>query len=330
MTTTTTNPFTGPAKEIERDRWGRPLVIPPEGGKPVGYTRATTFVDCLEDKSNLMKWKARMAVSGLMRRPDLQLAVTATAAEDKRKLDSLVEEALEAAGASASATIGTAIHALTERLDRGEELTNIPPAYQADLEAYRAATSPLEVVQIETFGVVDSLKVGGTWDRIVRYQGRNYIADVKTGSIEYGILKIAMQLGMYANAEQYDHTTGTRTPLPDVDKDRAIIIHLPAGTGTCQLVWVDIRRGWEAVHVAAQVRAWRALKDLGTPFQDTTEPVLETVHAPEGLTVDAALTAAINTATTGAELSKLWEENQTVWGPHHTEAAKARKATLAA
>jgi hypothetical protein len=58
--------------------------------------------------------------------------------------------------------------------------------------------------------------------------------------------------------------------------------------------------------------------------------VLETVHAPEGLDVDAALTAAINAATTGEELSKLWEENQTIWGHHHTEAAKARKATLAA
>jgi hypothetical protein len=328
--TTTTNPFTGPAKEIERDRWGRPLVIPPGGGKPVGYTRATTFVDCLEDKSNLMKWKARMAAVGLAARPDLQLAVAATPVEDKRKLDALIEEACEAAGASASATIGTAIHAFTERLDRGEELTNIPPAYLADIEAYKQATAPLTVVQIETFGVVDSLKVGGTWDRIVNYRGRNYIADLKTGSIEYGLLKIAMQLGLYANAEQYDHTNGARAPLPDVDKDRAIIIHLPAGAGTCELVWVDIRRGWEAVQTAAKVREWRALKDLGTPFQDTTEPVLETVHAPEGLDVDAALTAAINAATTGEELSKLWEENQTIWGQHHTEAAKARKATLAA
>jgi len=30
--------------EIERDRYGRPLVVPPAGGKAIAYTRATTIL----------------------------------------------------------------------------------------------------------------------------------------------------------------------------------------------------------------------------------------------------------------------------------------------
>lgn len=313
---------------IPRDRWGRPLVVPPNGGKPTGYTRATTFVSCLDDTSNLTKWKQRMAVLGLMKRPDLQMAITSADPDDKKTLDRLVDEAQEANGASAAATLGTAIHALTEKIDRGEELPTVPLAYVPDLAAYKEATEPLEVLQIETFGVNDDLKIGGTWDRIVRYQGKTYIADVKTGSIDYAALKIAMQLGVYAHCLQYDHTTNTRTPL-DVDQDRAIIIHLPAGTGTCELVWVDIKAGWEAVQVAAQVRDWRSRKKLTVSFKDA-EPIDSSPAAEHAVKVDEALLNSINTASTPAELSKLWQDHQDIWTDTCTEAAKARKHQLAA
>jgi hypothetical protein len=35
--------FTRPATEIPRDRWGRPLIEPPDGGKPIGYTRVSSL-----------------------------------------------------------------------------------------------------------------------------------------------------------------------------------------------------------------------------------------------------------------------------------------------
>lgn len=307
--------------EIPRDSWGRPKVVPPEGGKPVAYTRCTTYVGCLEDTYNLGKWMQRMTAKGLSMRPDLLLAVAATDLDDKAKLDRIVDDAREAAAASGAATIGTAIHSLTERIDRGQDVGVIPDAYKPDLAAYEKATEPLTALLIETFCVVDDLKIGGTPDRVVEYGGRNYIADVKTGSIEYGIGKIAMQLAAYSRSVAYDHVSHARTPLPPIDQDRAIIIHLPAGTGTCQLVWVDIAAGWEGVQLATKVRGWRARKNLSTSL--VADLPLEVVAEP---TVD--LDNLIASATSVDALTALWVQHQAVWNTANTQLAAARKALL--
>ena len=36
-----------PMNEIPRDRWDRPLIIPPNGGQPVAYTRVSTLAKAL-------------------------------------------------------------------------------------------------------------------------------------------------------------------------------------------------------------------------------------------------------------------------------------------
>lgn len=305
---------------IPRDGFGRPKVIPPKGGKPVAYTRCTTYVSCLEDTYNLGRWMQRMVAKGLSTRPDLLLAVSATDVADKGKLDKIVDDAREAAAANAAATIGTAVHALTERMDRGEDVGVVPDAYRPDLDAYAAATKPLKALMIEQFCVLDELKVGGTPDRVVELDGRNYIADVKTGSIEYGLGKISMQLAVYARSAAYDHTTGKRTPLPNVDRDRAIVIHLPAGKGQCELVWVDIAAGWEAVQLCGKVRAWRSRRDLAEPLDlaDTT-PVKDRA---------AELADRIAQCASVRDLEALWAAHQGLWGKQHTDLAAARKALL--
>lgn len=326
--------LTTTAPEVERDRWGRPLITPPGGGKPVAYTRVTTYVGCLEDTFNLSRWQQRMVAIGLSQRPDLMLAVSSTDPEEKKKLNELTEQAIEAARGTAAATIGTALHALTERIDRGEDVGVIPDAYTDDLAAYEKTTSALAIESIETFGVLDDIKVAGTWDRIVTLNGQSYIADIKTGSIQWGVGKIAMQLAAYSRAHQYDPATGQRAPLT-VDQDKAIIIHLPAGQGECHLHWVDINAGWEAVQIAGQVRAWRARKDLTTPLTDTPpapEPAAPAVVAPRATTTytGAALMAAIETAPTTTELNQLWTDHHQVFAPEHVEAAKKRKQKLTA
>jgi hypothetical protein len=187
----------------------------------------------------------------------------------------------------------------------------VPEAYRADLDAYAAATAKLEIVGIERFSVLDELKIGGTHDRTVRYQGRDYIADIKTGSVEYGALKIAMQLAVYSRSVLYDPATRERTPL-EVDQDRAIVIHLPAGQGRCDLHWVDIAAGWEAVQVATQVRQWRKRRGLLTPLTD----------------VSAEITAEIAAASTVDELTAVWVRHQAAWTDDLTALAAARKAQL--
>ena len=162
-----------PGPELPRDRYGRPLVVPPQGGKPVAYTRCTTYIDVLEDKYNLNLWSQRNVALGLASRPDLLLSVSAHR-EDKKALNRICDDAREAASASAAATRGTALHALTELVDRGQPLPPLPANAQASLDAYVEATAHLKATHIEQFCVQDHLKIGGTPDRVVTFEGGTY------------------------------------------------------------------------------------------------------------------------------------------------------------
>lgn len=310
--------------EIPRDRYGRPMVIPADGGKPQAYTRCTTFVSCLEDTYNLSRWQQRMVALGLAERPDLMLQIASTDKDDKKSLNKVCEDAMEAAKAHAAATIGTALHALTERIDRGEDVGVVPEAYQADLDAYTEATKDLNAVHIEAFSVNDEYKIGGTTDRVVEVDGKLMIADIKTGSVEWGMGKIAMQLAVYANSQPYSHETGQRGAWGDIDLTRAIVIHLPAGTGTCELIEVDIAAGWEAVHIAAWVRGWRGRKNLSKPYVAPALTLPDAAPSPK----IAALEDHIATAISAESLSALWVQNQDVWNDDLTALAKARITLL--
>jgi hypothetical protein len=252
--------------EIQRDRYGRPLIVPPKGGKPVAYTRATTIANSLDDPSALTAWKMRMAAIGLSVRSDLLLAINA-AQDDKMAINKYIEDAMEVAGASRAATIGTAIHSFTERMDLGQDLGPVPSEWVPTLRAYEQKTKQLNNLHIEQFTVLDKFKIAGTPDRVVELNGEKYIADIKTGRIDHPN-NIAMQLAIYANGLPYDPATATRGKWGDINKDKAIIIHLPAGTGLCELVWIDIAEGWRGVQFAMKVREWRDKKGLATPFTE--------------------------------------------------------------
>ena len=254
---------------IERDRYGRPMVVPPEGGMAIPYTRTTTVAGSLDDGHALVAWKLRMAAAGLSMRPDLLLAVSA-AREDKLMMDKLVDDSIDAAGGTQAATIGTALHALTEKLDRGQELGVIPHDYVADIQAYEQATKNFENINIEQFCVLDKFKIAGTPDRVVRYKGELFISDLKTGSISYPH-KIAMQLAVYANGLPYDPATTTRGTWGNVNTKKGIIVHLPAGGGECTLHFVDIAQGWKAIQLAMKVRTWRDTKKITTKIKETHE-----------------------------------------------------------
>jgi len=325
--------FTTPTPEIPRDRWGRPLVVPPTGGKAIPYTRCTTYVSAVEDTYNLSRWQQRMVALGLSDRRDLQLAVAAHR-EDKEKINAICEQALEAAKGHAAATTGTALHAITETHDRGQEVGSLPEEAQADLNAYVDATSDLTATMIEQFMVMDSLKIGGTPDRVVKYRGRRYIADLKTGSIDYGYLKIAAQLAVYSRCHPYDVGTSTRMQPHGAEVDRGIVIHLPAGTGTCRLYWVDLLAGWEIVKLARDLRAKRALK-FASLFQ-RLEPVPTADEAlafevDPGPVTGGPLTLAdqIKACTTSDGVRDLWRANASEWDDHLTALAKAHIESLA-
>lgn len=257
--------------EPKRDRWGRYILPDPTTGEERSWVRATTVSGLLSDRFNLEKWAARMVALGMSQRDDLvALAKTATA-DDKRKLDNIVKDAKAAAGSETKANIGTAIHSATEAYDRGEE-HQLGQPWAADVEAYGAKMKELgiEVVPgwIERIVVVPQLGEGvaGTLDRMVTVPGEDLpvIADIKTGqTVHFSHLDHAIQQAIYANATHYfDPEDGKLKPMPEVDKDHALIIHIPSGSAKCEVHSLDIRAGWEAAQVAAEVRKWRARKDL--------------------------------------------------------------------
>ncbi|MGW3336224.1 hypothetical protein ACWDCL_01920 [Streptomyces sp. NPDC001009] len=294
-----------PAPTVPRDGWDRPLVIPPQGGKPMALTRTTTFIDCLEDKSALSDWKSRSTLIGAARRPELLNVVTQLDPEDpddKRRLNRLAEQAQEIAGANVKREKGTHLHTLSEYVDRGEPLpAGTADRDQLDMAAYMGATIPFDVKAVEQFVAVPELGTGGTFDRLLGYSGPGpdgehvegqFIGDLKTGTIAYGKLKMAMQLAVYSRGQLYDFTrfpvdTANRKEfaawkkrqvpadeaaqaynlLPgDVSRKWGIIINLPSGSAECTLHWVDLEIGWAAAKLAHQVRAARSAKGAMLPW----------------------------------------------------------------
>lgn len=235
------------------------------GFKGAYYTRTTTFIDVLEDKANLAKWKVRMVLEGIRRDPSLLEEFTALAdpfGDDKEAANKIGERAQEVADAGLKAALGTALHEITEDLDGGKELGFIPDDFVNDIATYAKATEMLEVVSIETFGVLDLYKVAGTFDRLVIYKGRLMVADIKTGSIQWGLGKIAMQLAAYSRMKKYNPETHGREDIVinglTVEQDEGLIIHMPSGGGETTVVTIDIAKGWEGLALAQEVRNWRS------------------------------------------------------------------------
>jgi hypothetical protein len=319
----------GGDNEVPRDKLGRPRIrmrciecteipgkIPsPKTGKPIqcpkckgageltrSYTRTTTYIDVLDDKSNLMTWGERMVLIGIDREPSLLEEVGALyesqlLAEKRLKMlpkDASAEEVAEAkaavkepkdalnrkakiaklkAGAEDKADKGTALHGLSELVDQGIELPKgIDFGDVIDMDAYKRATAGLKIVHMEKLVVHDDLQVAGTPDRVSEWHGANpliapdgykfgpgelLITDLKTGTVEYGALKMAMQLSLYSRSKLYDPSTGERTPLGNINQSWGLIMNAPAGMGECTLYWADLRLGWRAIEVAAQVRELR-------------------------------------------------------------------------
>lgn len=335
------DPFDDPSElkqTLQRDGKGRPYVVPPEGGKRKAYARCTTFVGCLEDQYTVHLWQQRMTAIGLVDRPDLLLSVAA-ARDDRDALNDLVEMAREAAGANSAARKGTALHGLCEQCDMGFEPV-VPAAYQADIAAYRRATRMFEMMSIEEFCVLDKWGgVGGTPDRVIKFMDRYYIGDIKTGSIEFGMLKFAMQFAVYAHSVPYDwrRTPGKdvqSTPLDaamlrgewpgEIDKTRALLIHLPQGEGRCDVYWVDISEGWEAVKVAAAVRAWRNRKNLISPFSVPAEKAYALIRACSTVEEVRAVYKDFTSRGYNGELILKWCKDQK-WTIEHEELLRRRK-----
>jgi hypothetical protein len=214
-----------PGFPVPRDGYDRPLIVPKAGGKPVAHTRTTTFIDCIEDKSNLADWAKRQVLVGAAAKPSL-LDAAREADGDRDKLNALTEAAMQAAGAHDKREKGTELHGYSELVDAGLALPeSASETDRKDMAAYMVATLDFQVVDVEQFCIVNALCCGGTYDRSLLYTGPGplpgmhfenelLMGDLKTGgSADYGGLKMAAQLAVYSRSEKYDHTLFPIPPL---------------------------------------------------------------------------------------------------------------------
>lgn len=253
------------ADAIPRDRWGRPQIVPPDGGKPVAYTRVSTLAKVLDDKTALTRWKQRQTAVGMAMRPDL-VAKAGAKRDDKRTLDEVVEEAMVVASSSAAANIGTTLHALTEHVDAGTLPEHLPPDLIPDLDAYEQAMRGIKVLASEVFVVTDEIGCAGSFDRLVALpDGRLCILDIKTGQHEPSYPHAsATQIAVYAHGTPYAHPGQRSVPLADagVSLETGIVCHLPAGRAECRLYEVDLTEGWAAALTATWARRWLKSKPI--------------------------------------------------------------------
>lgn len=319
--------------EVPRDKLGRPRIknacydckltgkIPsPKTGKDIqcpkckgaghterSYTRVTTYIDVLDDKTNLQAWGERMVLIGVARdttllKDVLTLDESREEKESKDILNRKAQIAKDKAGSSEKADLGTHKHALSELVDLGMDLPEETSFEDViDMNAYRWATEWLCIVHMEKLVVNDQLGVAGTPDRVSRLNievisrlleegvgsdlfkiedGKIFlvapdgsligeddllITDLKTGRVDYGALKMAMQLSIYSRSALYDVPTGARQVFGGnvaegckVNTKWGIIMNVAPGSGEAALYWVDLELGWRAVEVAGQVRALRS------------------------------------------------------------------------
>jgi hypothetical protein len=260
----------------------------PEGKRVKAYTRTTTFIDVIEDKSNLMAWGKRMVLVGAALDPTLldgavdefaTINAEGEAYDEERAkaakdwLNRRAESAATRAGASEKADRGTYLHGLSELVDEGKDLPE-DANFEAviDMDSYKRATTGFKIRHMERLVVLDEFSVAGTPDRVSTWAGAEplvapdghvfgedelIITDLKTGTVDYGALKMAMQLAIYAHSKLYDMKTGERESLGNINLQWGIIMNTPANSGETTLYWADLTMGWAAVRVAREIRQLR-------------------------------------------------------------------------
>jgi len=240
---------------------------PDKPGKRKAATRVTTMAKTIEDMFGLTRWEKRRVAVGMALRTDFCIAALA-AGDDDKELDEVVEAAKEHAGGNAGRRHGTAMHAITERLDRGEQ-PKVSAFIQRDLDAYRSAMAPFVIEAIERLVYIPTLNVAGTVDRYVRLRtgGPLTILDLKTGRLDDDRVWVPwlIQTCLYARAKLWlALETQEWHDIGDVDQDHAYVLHLPQGEGKATLWRVDLSLGDELIYLCTEVRRVRNLKGIAT------------------------------------------------------------------
>lgn len=319
------SPFADPAPSRPSVLRNGRYYLPPLGdptGKPVARSRVTNFVSTVSDTYTLSRWQQRQLVTGLALREDLYDLSRATDPDDRKAIQDIGDQAMEAAksgrvglsyGHGGNAT-GTALHAHTDQLDRGLPVT-ARPVWAPKLDNYQQALAShrLEVMpdMIEIRVVIERFGLAGTFDRVLSHLDpagavrASFVGDLKTQKAFYSWWEIAIQLALYANADAWwDAAEWRYRDMPAVSRDAAIVAHMPMvhdgdDPDCVSLYLVDIAKGWKACQLVENVRALRREgKHWGRPLVSLDD----FVGSVEGYA------ARLREAGSHADLSRLFED----------------------
>lgn len=336
-----------------RDNSGRPLLIPRDVfvapdwtaeqrdlvRRP--YTRASGLADVLEEFSYLWKWKMRGLAKGLADSMDLVRLVAAEDytcgfAEDERanraagkRIDEVMERAMDRAGVAMKADYGTAIHARTEP---GNDGTDPDDKQVDDVDSCLELWGELGVVHLgtEVFTANDELMSAGTFDHLDYVPGLGIVVtDKKTSAKAKSTYDV--QLAGYAHSDVYDPETDQRMTLEEyvaaagwdpalINREVGIIWWVK--NGRTQAREVDLENGYRWAKIAVDIRDSRRNQGVA---RDTTNDIRKQVSTQRD-----RLLHAVTTAPTVDALHQIWGNPaaQAIWTDDHTAAALARKEEL--
>lgn len=290
--------FETPEKTDFRRANGAPMFLNKEG-KNVRGSRPSGWGKVLDDENALVNWKLNRAISGVAANQDLQARAIAAKEDDRATWNSLREACIQAGRGNSAADIGTAIHAMSERWEQ-EPTWDPGPPYRMALEAYTDELTRLGLVsELFEYHVVNTqYNAAGTCDRLYRLTkplvtpkgeilpvGTLIIGDLKTGaSLDFSLPGYTVQMALYARGEMYDVINDTFRPTPDINQDWGLIVHLPANTAECEIVWVDLDVGTYGAFLVKEVRDWRKNWKNGTWAAPRVEdPFMEAEEIAEAL-----------------------------------------------
>lgn len=343
--------------EVPRDRFTRYLLpIPGDESRERAFTRATTVAGSIDDKYNVGRWRERLIAEGFRAEPQLLESIDLMADDRERRdaLQSAADEAFLAAGGGDAAARGTQLHTCTELVDTGIwTVDDVPEEYRKEVAAYRAALDKYGITvqpdSVERILYHATGDIVGTADRIpvTMPDGTALVADVKSGrDLSYSWGSISMQLSIYADSDamaEWDPETNTYTwtGVPVVNKDYALVFHVPVDQGRCDVHLLDLRPGRMAVDLALDVREYRRKKGMarplsvgqyGLPEAKKTAPKTSEATAPETITPttnEEEIYAALDKCKSQDDMASVWSTHKDAWDDKYTEYGLSRLAESA-
>ena len=281
--------------------FARPLLYAPDSEKRVPYSRPSTLGKDLDKGEALVPWEQTMVCIGMAKRPNLFARVQSIVARgggwstDKKQFKEIMGQAKEAAKWKDQADRGSAIHDFADAADQGILHPDLVPDHlKGPVEWYEAnVVGKVNVLATECFVAVDRLvelpgrepivlRAAGSIDRIVEYQGKRYILDIKTGRDDEFRTGVCGQLWLYSVGQLYrddvvDQHFGWEVWHPSdvnpsaraetgVEQDRAIMLKAPKfarrGEWAWKAYWIPLEKGRDIVECGQWARKARSVKEF--------------------------------------------------------------------